>query len=98
MALYDVQQNGVAVGTIALKRDTNQADPKVEGLEISGRNYAYAEYQLGAWYSRRLIHGMPAPIVRYGRSFRIDAAYYHRLSDPSDRSVGGRISFSKTCF
>lgn len=47
VALYGVQEAGVAIGTVALKRDIDEPDPKVEVLEISGRNNESAGYRLG---------------------------------------------------
>lgn len=47
VALYGVQDSGVAIGTIALKRDADEQYPKVEVLELSGRNNERAGYQLG---------------------------------------------------
>lgn len=47
VALYGVQHDGVAIGTVALKRDVDERDPKVEVLEISGRNNARVGYRLG---------------------------------------------------
>ncbi len=46
-ALYGVLDDGVAIGTIALKRDASEPEPKVEVLEISGPTNALAGYQLG---------------------------------------------------
>ena len=47
IALYGVEDDGVAVGTIALKRDDDETDPKVEVLEISSQNNDHAGYRLG---------------------------------------------------
>jgi len=46
-ALYGVYENGVAVGTIALKRDIDERQPKVEVMEVSGRANNRSGYQLG---------------------------------------------------
>ncbi len=48
VALYGVQQGGIAVATIALKWDADELEPKVEVLEISGRNNERVGYQLGS--------------------------------------------------
>ena len=47
IALYGVEDDGVAVGTIALKRDADQRNPKVEVLKISGQNNDRVGYKLG---------------------------------------------------
>lgn len=46
-ALYGVLSEGLAVGTIALKRDTDEPDLRVEVLEISGRSNEPSHYELG---------------------------------------------------
>ena len=47
VALYGIQDDGVIVWTIALKRDADEQDLKVKVLEISGQNNDRAGYKLG---------------------------------------------------
>ena len=46
VALYGVQYDDVAMGTIALKLDADVREPRVEVLEISGQNNDRAGFQL----------------------------------------------------